>query len=165
MSSPETARLIAGLPRKRIGAGVLFVDESDRALLVEPTYKPYWEIPGGVVEDRESPHAAAAREVREELGLTVFPGGLLVVDWVPPGLYPDDGVMFIYDGGILTTDRTDAIVLQTEELRGWSWCDDAEAAERLPAVLARRVAAARTARKVGIPMYLEDGVRISVSGR
>ncbi len=165
MSSPESADLIAGLPRKRIGAGVLFVDETDRVLLVEPTYKPYWEIPGGVVEARESPHAAAAREVREELGLTVIPGDLLVVDWIPPGLYPDDGVMFVYDGGILTSDRTDAIVLQAEELRGWSWCDEAEAAERLPDVLVRRVAAARDARTVGVPTYLEDGVRISVNGR
>nr|BFE76200.1 hypothetical protein GCM10020092_095010 [Actinoplanes digitatis] len=40
----------ATLPRKRMAAGVLLSDGRDRVLLVEPTYKPYWEIPGGTVE-------------------------------------------------------------------------------------------------------------------
>ncbi|WP_433664064.1 NUDIX domain-containing protein [Nocardia sp. CA-128927] len=82
-----------------MGSGALFVDERDRVLLVEPTYKDYWELPGGVVEANESPLAAVVREIDEELGLTVSMGRLLVVDWVPPGLYPSDGVMFLYDGG------------------------------------------------------------------
>ena len=49
----------ATLPRKRMGAGVLLSDELGRVLLVEPTYKPSWEVPGGVVEADESPRAAA----------------------------------------------------------------------------------------------------------
>lgn len=49
-----------GLPRKRMGAGVLFFDGSGRVLLVDPVYKPQWEIPGGVVEGGESPRDAAA---------------------------------------------------------------------------------------------------------
>ncbi|WP_245745770.1 NUDIX domain-containing protein [Nocardia altamirensis] len=153
----EIAEHIASLPRKRMGAGVLFVDESDRVLLVEPTYKDYWELPGGVVEADESPYAAAVREVREELGLTIVPGRLLVVDWVPSGIYPGDGVMFVYDGGVLSADQAAAIELQVEELRSWAWCDDGEAAARLPDVLARRVAAARRARTEGAMAYLEDG--------
>jgi 8-oxo-dGTP diphosphatase len=50
-----------------VSAGALFVDEYDRVLLVEPTYKSYWDIPGGYVEPGESPLAACAREVHEEL--------------------------------------------------------------------------------------------------
>jgi ADP-ribose pyrophosphatase YjhB (NUDIX family) len=38
-----------------MAAGALLFDEDGRILLVEPTYKPYWEIPGGVVEADESP--------------------------------------------------------------------------------------------------------------
>ncbi|WP_405495010.1 NUDIX domain-containing protein [Nocardia sp. NBC_00511] len=82
----ERAEYVAALPRKRMGAGALFVDELDRVLLVEPTYKDYWELPGGVVEANESPLAAAVREIDEELGLTVTLGRLLAVDWVPPGI-------------------------------------------------------------------------------
>ncbi|MFG1793595.1 NUDIX domain-containing protein [Nocardia sp. NPDC049149] len=156
----EIAEHIASLPRKRMGAGALFVDELDRVMLVEPTYKDYWELPGGVVEAEESPYSAAVREVHEELGLTVALGRLLVVDWVPSGLYPGDGVMFVYDGGVLSADRTAAIDLQAEELRSWAWCDDGEVAARLPDVLARRVRAARRARVEGAMAYLEDGFAV-----
>ena len=59
----------ATLPRKRMGAAVLLSDHDGRVLLVEPTYKDYWEIPGGSVEADESPYTAVVREIREELGL------------------------------------------------------------------------------------------------
>src|ERR1035441_8047479 len=54
---------IASLARKRMAAGSLFRDEDGRVLLVDPTYKPTWDLPGGVVEKEESPHAACRREV------------------------------------------------------------------------------------------------------
>ena len=60
---------VASLNRKRMAAGVLFRDHDGRVLLVEPSYKPNWEIPGGAVEADESPWAAASRELIEELGL------------------------------------------------------------------------------------------------
>ncbi|MFD4459451.1 NUDIX domain-containing protein [Nocardia sp. NPDC058480] len=157
----ELVEDVSELPRKRMGAGALFVDECDRVLLVEPTYKDYWELPGGVVEANESPLAAVVREIDEELGLTVSMGRLLVVDWVPPGLYPNDGVMFLYDGGQLRADQTAAIALQAQELVSWAWCDESEVSERLPAVLARRVAAARSLRRDGGVAYLEDGFVIA----
>lgn len=75
---------LASLARKRMAAAVLFTDPRGRLLLVEPTYKDYWEVPGGAVDADESPYDAAVREVKEELGLPVSPGRLLVVDWVPP---------------------------------------------------------------------------------
>ncbi|MGW5384900.1 NUDIX domain-containing protein [Nocardia sp. NPDC003963] len=158
----ERDDLIAALPRKRMGSGMLFVDERDRVLLVEPVYKPQWEIPGGVVEAGESPRAAAAREVREELGLEVTPGRLLVVDWVPPGLYPDDGLMLIYAGGHLSPEQTAAITLQAAELRSLRWCDPAEAGERLLDAMARRVSAALAVHLThGTASYLENGFAMS----
>jgi 8-oxo-dGTP diphosphatase len=36
-------------------------------MLVRPTYKPYWDIPGGYVEPGETPKDACVREVFEEL--------------------------------------------------------------------------------------------------
>ena len=56
----------------RVAAGALFSDESGRVLLVKPTYKKTWDIPGGYVEPGESPRAACIREIREELGLSVL---------------------------------------------------------------------------------------------
>ena len=69
---------IASLARKRMAAGALFRDKDGRVLLVDPTYKPTWDLPGGAVEKEESPYAACRREVAEELGLDRPPGRVLV---------------------------------------------------------------------------------------
>lgn len=151
------ARYLASLPRKRMGAGVLITDERGRALLVEPTYKPYWEIPGGTVEADESPHAAARRELAEELGLRLAVGRMLVTDWVAPRSHRTEGLMLIFDGGVLTPAQAEDIRVPAAELRGWAWCTPREAAERLSGLLARRLAAALRARAGGGAVYLENG--------
>jgi 8-oxo-dGTP pyrophosphatase MutT (NUDIX family) len=52
----------------------------DSRLLVNPVYKETWDLPDGVVEAEESPHAACRREVAEELGLDRPPDRVLAVD-------------------------------------------------------------------------------------
>ena len=47
--------------RKRVASKVLIRDQSNRPLLVNPTYKEYWDIPGGMAEANESPRSAARR--------------------------------------------------------------------------------------------------------
>jgi ADP-ribose pyrophosphatase YjhB (NUDIX family) len=141
-----------------MGSAVLLRDDSNRILLVEPTYKDHWELPGGVVEADESPYDAAVRELKEELGLSVIPGRLLVVDWVPPRVGRTEGVMFVYDGGLL--DGTVEIRLPAEELRSWAWSTPAEAEQRLPPLLARRAGAALEAVTSGVTVYLENGTRV-----
>ena len=44
----------------RVAAGALIRAPAGRILLVTPTYKDGWEIPGGYVEPGESPAAACA---------------------------------------------------------------------------------------------------------
>jgi ADP-ribose pyrophosphatase YjhB (NUDIX family) len=151
----------ATLPGKRMGAALLLRDSDDRILLVEPTYKPYWELPGGVVEAGESPWAAAAREITEELGLSVVPGRLLVVDWVPPRTGRTEGVMFIYSGGVMGADQERDIVLPGEELRSWAWCTQSQADDRLSELLARRLRAAVRALSQDTTSYLENGIRVA----
>jgi 8-oxo-dGTP diphosphatase len=147
----------ATLPRKRMAAGVLFRDPAGRVLLVEPTYKDHWEIPGGSVGADESPYDAAQREVKEELDLAVRPGRLLAVDWVPARPGGTEGVMVVFDGGVLSADRTAEIRLPADELRSWAWCTVEEARTRLSGLLARRVDAARRAQVDGTTCYLEFG--------
>jgi 8-oxo-dGTP pyrophosphatase MutT (NUDIX family) len=148
----------ARLPAKRMAAAVLFFDVADRVLLVEPAYlKTYWELPGGTVESNESPRAAAVREIREELGLSIEPGRLLAVDWVPPRQGRTEGLTLVFDGGQLPVAQVAAIQLPPDELRCWAWCTPEEEATRLSPLLARRASVSRQARAGGWTAYLEDG--------
>jgi len=157
VASAESDDYTATLPRKRMGAAVLFTDNADRVLLVDPTYKDYWEIPGGAVDADESPHAAACREIREELGMSRPPGRLLVVDWVPPQSGRTEGLMTVFDGGVLTAQELGSIRVPAEELRGWALCAEEQQRERLSPLLARRAARALQARRTGNVAYLEHG--------
>lgn len=75
--------------------------------MVEPSYKPNWEIPGGAVEADESPWATATRELAEELGWDRPLGRLLVVDYVRPQDSRPEEVVFVFDGGVVT--ETDVV--------------------------------------------------------
>jgi len=91
--------------RKRVAADVLIRDERGHVVLVNPTYKKYWDLPGGMAESNEAPRTAAMREVHEELGIPIKPGRVLVLDWVGPHGPWDDQLVFIFDGGILSNDQ------------------------------------------------------------
>src|SRR5215207_9139944 len=109
-------RYVARLDRKRMAAGILFRDADGRVLLVQPSYKPNWEIPGGAVEADESPWTAASRELREELGIDRAVGRLLVVDYVRPQDSRPEGVIFIFDGGILDERDLAGLVVADAEI-------------------------------------------------
>jgi 8-oxo-dGTP diphosphatase len=141
-----------------VAAGALFVDEAGAVLMVRPTYKDHWEIPGGYVEPGESPRAACAREIREELGLSVQVGRLLVVDWAPAD---DEGdkLLFVFDGGVLPAGlAADRVQLQATELAEYRYVTaDSLAGVTIPR-LVRRLLAALSALAEGDTRYLEHGV-------
>ncbi len=113
------------------------------------------------MEADESPYTAAAREVKEELGLLVQPGRLLVTDWVPPRPGRTEGLMMVFEGGTLSREQTEQIHLPAEELRSWAWCTESEASDRLSELLARRITAATRARADGTALYLENGFLVA----
>ncbi|GLZ28890.1 NUDIX hydrolase [Lentzea sp. NBRC 105346] len=137
-------------------SGALFVDEQNRILLLEPTYKDHWEIPGGYIEPGETPSEACAREVEEELGLVMKPGRLLAVDWAPNDR-DGDKILFVFDGGLLGTEELAAIRLPGDEIASYEFVTVDAAADRLIPRLARRVVAAMRARQAGATLYLEHG--------
>ncbi|MCL9797882.1 NUDIX hydrolase, partial [Frankia sp. AgKG'84/4] len=169
-----------GLPRKRMSAACVLLHQADDAraddaraddaraddaraddevkvLLVCPNYRPGWDLPGGVVEQDESPYAAARREVGEELGLDRAPGRLLALDWVSPSWERTEGITVVYDGGLITSAQAAGIRLPAEELSDWAFVAARRLAGFLEPRLARRVAAALAARDEGQAIYLQDG--------
>ncbi|MEV7426603.1 MULTISPECIES: NUDIX hydrolase [unclassified Streptomyces] len=144
-----------------VAAGVLLFDERDRVLLVDPTYKPGWEFPGGVVERGEAPARAGIREVAEEIGieLTEVPG-LLVVDWEAPRPPGYGGLRLLFDGGVLPARDAGRLLLPGPELRGWRFVDEEEAAGLLPPARYARLRWALRARERGVVLNLEEGVPV-----
>ncbi len=143
--------------RKRIAADVVFRDASDRILLVDPKYKPDWDLPGGMAEANEPPLEAARREVKEELGLDARIGELLCVDWVPPHDPWDDALMLIFDGGVLSTSEINALHLVDGELGAYQFCTEEEASRLLRPYVWRRVRVALEALDLKGARYLQDG--------
>jgi ADP-ribose pyrophosphatase YjhB (NUDIX family) len=146
----------AKMAHPRMAAGALFFDAGGRVLMVVPTYKDYWDIPGGYVETGESPLQAASREVREELGITPTLGRLLAVDWAPNDA-EGDKVLYLFDGGELCSEALENIRFQAEELQDVRFVDPSEIAQRTIPRLARRILAAIDARAASTPVYLEHG--------
>jgi 8-oxo-dGTP diphosphatase len=142
------------IPAIPASAGALIFDRSGRLLILKPTYKSGWTIPGGVMEaDGETPWDACRREVREECGLEVRSGRLVCVDFRRPRPGKPGGVRFLFDCGAVDG----AVVLQPEEISEYRF-------EPLPAALTllrkpirRRVKAASAA--AGL-VYLEQGRRV-----
>jgi len=145
------------MAKPRVAAGALFFDDQDNVLLVKPTYKDGWDIPGGYVEPGETPAEACQREVKEELGLELPIRRLLVVDWAPSE-GEGDKVLFVFDGGMITPASADQLSLPRAELVTFAFQPPEALNDLMPARLARRLRAAISARQRGVLEYLEHGV-------
>jgi len=148
-------------PAVPASAGALIFDRRGRLLIVKPTYKSGWTIPGGVMEaDGETPWQACQREVREESGLTVTSGRLVCVDFRPPKPGRPGGIRFLFDCGAVGEADLAGITLQADELSEYRLLPIDSALSLLRKPIRRRVRAVRTKsgtiRRNGL-VYLENG--------
>ena len=152
-SAAEEASWYARLPTMFAAAAALFTSADGQVLLVKPNYRDHWSLPGGILEHGEPPHEGCRREVKEELGLDIEPGRLLVVGWAGPyDVRPRPVVHFIFDGGILAEDTP--IQLQAEELDEYRFVEPARVDDYLPPIISERVVAAVRGRDTGMTAYL-----------
>ncbi|MEU0843938.1 NUDIX domain-containing protein [Streptomyces sp. NPDC005962] len=147
-----------------LSAAALVTDPLGRVLLVKPTYREQWLLPGGAAEPGESPAHACRREISEELGLTREPGRLLAVHWLPPdhpditpGMRVPGEIRYILDGGTLTHEEIAAVRTPAEELTGFEFVDFTQVEQRMIPVDARILLAALRARLSGTTAHLEGG--------
>ncbi|MEU3557250.1 NUDIX hydrolase [Streptomyces fragilis] len=129
-------------PAPVMAADALIRDGSGRVLIVDPSYKEGWDLPGGMVDDEE-PVAALERELREELGIRgARVGRLLAVDSMPKEVYGRAHVACVYAVHPRRPPALEELVLQREELLAAEYVTEREALRRLPEPLRRRVRAA-----------------------
>jgi len=155
---PESTARVPSIP---VSTGALIFDQAGRLLILKPTYKSGWTIPGGIMEaDGESPWQACRREIREECGLDIARARLACMDFRPTCEGSPGGIRFLFDCGALPDSTLDAIVLQAEEISAHRLAPMPEALALLRKPIRRRVRAARkrtgAVRKHAV-VYLENG--------
>jgi 8-oxo-dGTP diphosphatase len=159
IGSESVAELEFVIPAIPVSAGAMIFDRAGRLLILKPTYKSGWTIPGGVMEaDGETPWQACRREVREETGIDLRRGRLACVDFRPPRPGRPGGIRFLFDGGRLSDERLAAVTVQAEEI---SECRITPVEQALPLLrppIRRRVRAGLSGKGV---VYLENGRRLS----
>ena len=145
----------AELPAIPASAGALVFDQAGRLLILKPTYKTGWTIPGGVMEaDGETPWDACRREVREECGLEVRGGRLACVDFRPGRPGHPGGIRFLFDCGRAGDAELAAITVQPEEIAEYRLVPLDAALALLRPPIRRRVRAGTRRRRC---VYLENG--------
>ena len=149
------------LPRFPASAGALIFDSAGRLLILKPSYKAAWTIPGGQVDaNGETPWETCRREANtEETGIDVVAGRLVCVDFLRPKPDRPGGMRFLFDCGAIDEARAlGQIEVQPEEISEYRFAPLIEALGLLSGPLRRRVRARANTKRC---CYLEDGERAS----
>ena len=150
------------LPTIPVSAGALIFDSTGRLLILKPTYKTGWTIPGGVMEaDGETPWDACRREVREECGIEVRAGRLACTDFRPARPGRPGGIRYLFDCGRADAAALAAITLQPAEIAEYRLAPIDAALTLLRPAIRRRVRAATRRRRF---VYLENGRPVPAIG-
>ena len=143
------------LPKKQVGTAVIFFNTKGELLIVKPDYKDCWLVPGGAIDDDESPLHCAIREVEEEIGLNMPNLRLCGVFYGPRKGFYTDFLRFVFYGGILADNQISQIKLQTDELLEYEFMSIEKALPLLSSNLQKCLPASFEAIKNNTVAYIE----------
>jgi ADP-ribose pyrophosphatase YjhB (NUDIX family) len=107
-------------PVPRVGCGAAILRDG-QLLLVQRLREPeanHWGLPGGKVDWGEPTRDTCAREIAEELGLTITPGRLLcLADTIDLG----DGQHWVAPVYLVEDSVGEPVVLEPDKLGGCGW--------------------------------------------
>lgn len=140
-----------------MSAGAVLLNEQKELLVVKPSYKEHWTLPGGIVEEFESPRVGCAREVLEEVGINLDKFTLLCVDYKKIPGEEDESLQFVFYGGVLNASQ--AIHIDGKEIIEYKFAPRDEAIQLLGGLerpLGRRISKCLDALDKGTIVYLEN---------
>lgn len=134
-------------PKRMVSAGVLLENQTGQLLVVKAGYRDYWTIPGGIVEQNETPRQAAAREALEEVGLALDPNSLDFVSAANRASTQAHTLQFVFSTTLPVTE----IALQAGEIEAFEFVSKAQVKS-----VDRRYARAVHDWAAGIEGYIEQ---------
>ncbi len=158
------AEWLASLPAKRIAGKVIYRNLKNEILVVKPNYRNDWLLPGGMIEEGESPIAGTLREVEEELGIKPeylrFAGidfraneqGDLVSAKQDKSL---DFILVFFNGGFLSDETISTIKREEDELDELKFVGKEDLKEYVEEADLKRID--RFLESNGEPVLLEEG--------
>lgn len=159
-SKEQTAAYFKNSPQKRSGAAVMFFNGNEELMIVKPNYKTNWLLPGGTIDENESPLAAARREVMEEIGLEIHDLRPLCVDYVSGNDFEPDRYHFVFHGGTLNEEQIKRIVLQETELDEFRFVTITEALSLVSKPMQMRMGPCLESIQNQVMVYLQNGNKI-----
>jgi 8-oxo-dGTP pyrophosphatase MutT (NUDIX family) len=151
-TNPSSRPLIDRIAVSGTVAAAFITDAAGRVLLVKPASRDEWGFVGGWVDRGESPHQGCAREVKEEIGLDLPVGGLLVLDWLTETGYVAEPLTFyLFDGGVI--DDPDLIRPRAGEIEEFDFFPPDQALSRSGEFNRARLRFALEARRTGKAVY------------
>lgn len=119
-SPSERLNWLKGLPKVPSSAALLLTDSKGNLLIVKANYKHHWSLPGGMVEERESPRDGALREAREEIGLEIDSDRLSLEIVAFRASAQIDTYQFVFKAEISDEEKS-MIVLQQSEIEDYAF--------------------------------------------
>ncbi|GAA4224165.1 hypothetical protein GCM10022254_03020 [Actinomadura meridiana] len=114
----------------------VLIDPRGFVLLVNPSYKKRWHLPGGYVHEGELPSTGLAREILEELGISPhLPPAPSVIAWAP---HAGDRLLLYY-AAKLTPQQARDMRTNGHEIIGFQWCNEGALDEWLHPAVAERI--------------------------
>ena len=152
----DKKQYLNSLPCKRISSGAIIFSQKGELLMVKPSYKDYWSIPGGVVEKNESPYQACIREGLEEIGIKVRIRKLLSVIYQYRNELDDESIQFHYLCFPLSKIQIKKIKLAKDEIEDYKYVKVKDVPKYNQRFAERAIKYAKIAKFDTINNYFED---------
>jgi ADP-ribose pyrophosphatase YjhB (NUDIX family) len=149
------AEWLKTLPKKRMGVAVLLFNEQGELLIVKQTYRDKWAVPGGVIDENESPEKAGIRETLEEIGVHLTSLQFLGIQYLPKIGDNSEAIEFIFTGGTLGAKQIETIILEKDEISEYRFLKVEDALPVLLEETRKRISVCLENPNKNIPIYFE----------